>query len=71
MVFLKFTVLVCSLGTVFGQLNVEIISQKIEIFDKELVQEDLKIVEDDNGHPALDGTLTTTKPVGEDYMVLK
>lgn len=56
-------------GTVFVEASITIKSIKFEIFDKELVQENLKIVEEADGTITVDGTITTTKPVGDEYSV--
>ncbi|KAL5288906.1 hypothetical protein ACFFRR_009231 [Megaselia abdita] len=59
--------IVVLLGAAFTEASVSIISQKVEIFDKDLVQENIKVAEGDDGSIFLDGTITTTKPIDDEY----
>lgn len=56
-------------GTVSVEASITIKSIKFEVFDKELIQQNLEIVEDADGTITVDGTITTTKPVGNEYSV--
>lgn len=63
------TAVVVLLGAAIVGASVNINSVKFEVFDKELIQNNLTIIAGADKKVTVDGTVTTTKPVGNEYSV--